>query len=59
MNYTLENKDYIIYKDFLSAMQALLSNSPYEKSEVIKITPDLDGSVIRREDYITVQKKEK
>lgn len=59
MTYTLENKEYIIYKDFLSAMHDLLSNSPYEKSETITVTSDLDGSTITREDYISVQKKEK
>ncbi len=59
ITYTLENRDYIIYKDFLSAMHDLLNKSPYERSEKISVTPALDGTVIRREDYITVQKKEK
>lgn len=59
ISYTLENKDFIIYKDFISAMHDLLSNSPYEKSMQIKVTPDMDGTSVTREDYITVQKKEK
>ncbi len=59
MDYVIENKDYIIYKDFLSAMYDLLSKSPYERSETITITEDLDGSSISREDFIEVQKKEK
>jgi hypothetical protein len=59
MDYVIENKDYIIYKDFISAMYDLLSKSPYERSETITITEDLDGSSIKREDFIEVQKKEK
>ncbi|MBP1567145.1 MAG: hypothetical protein J6U36_00710, partial [Oscillospiraceae bacterium] len=59
MDYVIENKDYIIYKDFISAMYDLLNKSPYERSEAITITEDLDGSSISREDFIVVQKKEK
>ena len=59
MTYTIENRDYIIYKDFLSAMHDLLSKSPYERSETITITEDLDGTSVTREDFITVQKREK
>ena len=59
ITYQLEDRNYIIYKDFISAMHDLLTKSPYERSEKIKITPEIDGTTIRREDYITVQKKEK
>lgn len=59
ITYQLEDRNYIIYKDFISAMHDLLTKSPYERSEKIKITAEIDGTTIRREDYITVQKKEK